>query len=875
MARPLVRLSVATVLAVALSQLAVVGSAHAAALAADPAALVDPFVGTGSNSDFSAGNTFPGADLPHGMLQWGPDTTSRPSGGGYNYADNAITGFSLTHVDGPGCAAAGDVPILPVTGALDSNPGADSESFSHSSETASPGFYSVSLGNGTSVALTTTTRAGIGRFTFAGTGGSLLFKLGKPQNTYVGSTFDAAGNNQVTGSVTSSGFCEAGNVFTLYFAISFDQAFTAAGTYGGGGYATFGANSVDARVGISYTSVAEARANLAAEVAGRSFAQVRAAAHTAWTTALDKIAIGGGTTAEQTGFYTALYHADLFPSVISDADGGYRGFDGAVHLVGAGHQAEYADFSTWDIYRSQAQLTAFLDPAAAGDMAQSIVDDYVQGGTLTKWGMNNGETYIMVGDSAVPVLADYYAFGATGFDTSTALSAMIAEQTTDTNVTPGVTYLDRFGYLPTNSIYGCCHQYATTSTQIEYDTDDFALSAFAGALGDTTTRARFRDRAQDWANIFNTSSGYLQPRHSNGRWMDGFTPALITGTQSNDFAEGDALTYTPDIPFNLARLASLEGGNAAMVSYLDHALGSYQGLASVIGTQANLGNEPSIELPWEYDWFGAPAKTQATVRAVQDRLWSDSPGGIPGNDDLGEMSAWYVWSALGLYPGIPGTADLAIGSPLFPTAVVATGRGTLTVNAPAAADGTPYVQSLAVNGTAYALTYLPPVAGPTTLDFTLGSSPSSWGTATADAPPSYDGTPGTGVAQPVGTITETATGQCVDDRGAGTSNGTAIQMHPCNNTNAQSWTVVPDRTLQVLTDCMDVQNGATTSGTPVQLHTCNGTGAQQWRPNAAGELVNPASGLCLTDPSANATKDTELTITTCTGAAGQSWTLPS
>ena len=868
------RLAVVTVAAVVVSLAAAVTPAQAATLVSDPTALVNPFVGTGSNSDFSAGNTFPGADVPHGMLQWSPDTSSRPSGGGYNYADSSITGFSLSHVDGPGCAAAGDVPILPITGALGSDPGSDSESFSHSSETASPGYYSVSLGNGASVALTTTPRAGVGQFTFpSGTTASLLFKLNNPQNTYVSSTFSTVGDDEVTGSVTSSGFCEATNSFTLYFAVSFDQAFTAGGTYSGGGYATFATDSVTARVGISYTSAAEAQANLAAEVGGKTFAQVQAAAKADWTTALDAVRIGGGTTTQQTIFYTALYHADLFPSVISDADRSYRGFDGAVHTVGSGHSDEYADFSTWDTYRSQAQLTALVDTQAADDMAQSMVDDYQQGGTLTKWGMNNGETYIMVGDSAVPQLAAYYAFGATGFDTATALSAMITEQTTDTNVTPGVTYLDSFGYLPTNSIYGCCHEYATTSTQLEYDIDDFALSAFAGALGNTAAATKFRNRAQDWENIFNTSSGYLQPRHSNGRWMDGFNASLITSTASNDFAEGDALTYTPDIPFNLAKLASLEGGNSAMISYLNNVLGGYQGLGSVIGTQANLGNEPGIEMPWEYDWFGEPYKTQATVRAVEDQLWSNTPGGIPGNDDLGEMSAWYVWSAIGLYPETPGTADLAIGSPLFPAAVVATGHGTLTVNAPAAADADPYVQSLTVNGTASALTYLPPISAATTLDFALGGSASSWGTAAADAPPSYDGTPGAGVTEPVGTITETSTGKCVDDSGSGTSNGTAIQIYTCNGTSAQSWTGAPDHTWQVLTDCMDVTGGATTSGTLIQLHTCNGTGAEQWVQNSVGELVNPQSGLCLTDPSAG-TKGTRLDIAACTGAAGQRWTLP-
>ena len=889
MANRFIRLLTASAL-VALAVSANPVAAHAASLVTSPDSLVNPFVGTGSNSDYSAGNTFPGADVPHGMLQWSPDTSSRPNGGGYNYADSSISGFSLTHVSGVGCQAAGDVPILPITGSVGSSPGSDNESFSHSNETASPGYYSVALGNGTSAALTTSTHAGIGQFTFpASTSASLLLKLDSPDTPYVSSTLSTVSSNELTGSVTSSGFCEATNDFTVYFAIEFDQNYTAEGTYAstsagpGGAYVTFGtpsaAMTVTARVGISYTSTAEAQANLSTEVASKTFAQVEASAQASWTSSLDKIEVAGGTSTEQANFYTALYHAEQFPSVISDADGSYRGFDGSVHTVGSGHSNEYADFSNWDIYRSQAQLTALINPSAANDMAQSILDDYEQGGTLTKWGMNNGETYIMVGDSAVPVLADYYAFGATGFDTTTALSAMEKEQTTNTNVTPGVTYLDSFGYLPTNSIYGCCHEYATASTQLEYDIDDFALSAFAGKLGNVAVQTKFQNRAQDWENIFNTSSGYIQPRHSNGRWMDGFNAKLITGTSSNDFAEGDAFTYTPDIPFNIAELASLEGGNSSMVSYLDSVLGGYQGLASVIGTQANLGNEPSIEIPWEYDWVGEPYKAQSNIRAVEDQLWSNAAGGIPGNDDLGEMSAWYVWSALGLYPETPGTSDLAIGSPLFTQAVVSVGSAgkTLTIDAPNAADGNPYVQGLTVNGSSSSLAYLPAadVLSGTTLNFTLGSSAdTSWAAASADAPPSYNGTPGTGVTQPVGAITEAKTGKCIDDSNAGTSNGTAIQIYTCNSTNAQTWTVAPDNTLQVLTDCMDVTNGATTAGTNIQLHTCNGTAAEQWNQNSSGELVNPASGLCLTDNSNGATNKTQLELEACADTAGQIWTLP-
>ncbi|MGW1747557.1 lectin [Streptomyces sp. NPDC002092] len=870
----------AAALALAVSgQLA--GAAGAVAATADPVSSVNPYIGTGGNSDFSAGNTFPGADVPHGMLQWSPDTTSRPKGGGYNHADSAISGFSLTHVSGVGCDAAGDLPILPVAGSIGSDPAATTESFSHSDEQASPGSYSVSLGNGTSAALTTTTHAGIGQFTFPSSAqANLLLKVQNTQTPFTSSTLALSGQNTVTGSITSTGFCEDTTPITLYYAITFDHPFTASGAFSGGEYLTFdttNSRTVEARVGISYTSAVEAAANRDAEVTGKTFEAVKSAAASAWSTALSKIAVTGGTSDQRTVFYTALYHASLFPSVISDTDGSYRGFDNAVHTVGSGHSAKYADFSTWDTYRSQAQLTALLDPSAASDMAQSVVDDYQQGGTLTKWGMETAETHIMVGDSAVPLLAGYYAFGARNFDTATALSAMVKEQTTNTDVTPGVTYLDSFGYLPTNSLYGCCHEYATVSTQLEYDTDDFALSAFAGALGDGATQKKFQDRAQDWENIYNPSSGYIQPQHSNGRWMDGFNAKLISGTSSNDFAEGDAFTYTPMIPFNLARLASLEGGNASMASYLDSVLGGFQGLGSVIGTQSNLGNEPSIGLPWEYDWVGEPYKAQSTVRAVQDQLWTNAAGGLPGNDDLGEMSAWYVWSALGLYPEIPGTADLAIGSPMFTSAVVTTGSGqTLTVNAPAAADGSPYVQSLTLDGGAWNKAYVPAsyLTASTELDFTVSSSANTAWAATSP-PPSYDGTPGTGVAQPSGPITETVTGKCVDDAGSGTSNGTAIQIYTCNGTSAQTWKVVPDGTLQVLNDCMDVTNGATASGTKVQLHTCNGTQAEQWQKDASGEIVNPVSGLCLTDSSNGATNKTQLTIASCAGSAGQRWAVSS
>ncbi|MEU5313946.1 hypothetical protein AB0G52_34775, partial [Streptomyces sp. NPDC021562] len=245
----------AAALALAVSAQPAGAAGAVAAATADPVSLVNPYIGTGGNGDFSAGNTFPGADVPHGMLQWSPDTSSRPKGGGYGYSDSAVSGFSLTHVSGVGCDAAGDLPILPVVGSLGSDPASTTESFSHSGETASPGSYSVSLGNSTSVALTTGTRAGIGRFTFPSSAqASLLLKVQDTQTPYAASTLGLSGGDTVTGSITSTGFCEDTTPITLYYAITFDQPFTATGTFTGGEYLTFDTTSnrtVEARVGIS------------------------------------------------------------------------------------------------------------------------------------------------------------------------------------------------------------------------------------------------------------------------------------------------------------------------------------------------------------------------------------------------------------------------------------------------------------------------------------------------------------------------------------------------------------------------------------------------------------------------------------------------
>jgi hypothetical protein len=448
------------------------------------------------------------------------------------------------------------------------------------------------------------------------------------------------------------------------------------------------------------------------------------------------VGTAGGTGAQQAVFYTALYHASLHPNIISDLDGQYPGFNGSVQTVDSGHSAVYANYSGWDIYRSQAQLEALTDPQVASDTAQSMIDDYKQTGQFPKWSEDNGETYVMVGDPAEEILAEYYAFGGRSFDTSTALTDMIAEATNANNNRPGLTYLEQLGYLPTNGSYGCCNFYGAAATTLEYDSADFAVAAFAGALGDSADQTKFTNRAQDWQNIYDRNSGFVQPRDYSGSWTSGFSP-----TSLSNFVEEDGWQYTLMVPFNLHGLATAMGGDGAMNKYLNTVLSSYTGANGY----TDLGNEPALDIPWEYDYTGEPYQTQHVVRQVQDQIWTDAPGGLAGNDDLGEMSSWYVWSALGMYPETPGTADLALGSPLFTQIVLTLPSGnTLTINGNGAADASPYVQSATWNGGAWNNSYVPSGALTSggTLDFTLGSTANtSWAAAANQAPPSYAGNP--------------------------------------------------------------------------------------------------------------------------------------
>jgi predicted alpha-1,2-mannosidase len=836
----------------------------------DLANIVNPLLGTSNG-----GNVFPGAVAPFGMVQLSPVTKPNgAAGGNYQYSDNQLVGFALTGLSGPGCDGGGDVPILPSMG----TPQFSNATFSHTRELAHAGIYQLTTDDGISTDLTATQRSGMARFKFPRAGqANLLFRL--KNSPYGGApfTFNFVSSTEVSGSVTAGNFCGSGTTYTVYFDVVFDRPYARSGTPESGNYyVSFDVSTnltVQAKVGLSYVSIANAVGNRTAENGGWNLEATQKATHDAWNNLLTLIRISGGTTDQQTAFYTALYHSLLHPNVVSDSNGQYLGFDNQVHTVSPGHAAQYGTFSGWDIYRSQAQLEALLVPTIASDTAQSMVNDYNQSGRLPKWALNNQETYVMNGDPGAVILADYYAFGARAFDTSGALAAALYQAYNTNNDRPGLDYLKTLGYLPSDGTYGPANFYGPVSTLLEYNTADFAVGAFARALGDVTSANDLSNRAQDWKLAFNRGSGFMQPRMLNGVWRSGFDP---TQNQDGDFVEGTSWQYTGMVPFNVRGLADAMGGNARYIDYLDAVLADFHGSA---GAHADLGNEPSVELPWEYDYVGQPWKTQQVVRQVVNALWPNSPSGWNvGNDDLGAMSSWYVWAALGMYPMTPGTSDLALASPLFPLSTIRLANGnTLTINAPAATADTPYVQSLTFNGAQWNNAYAPPsaITSGGTLAYSLGTTPNkSWASAASAAPPSYPGNGGPAFPSPAGPITSAIPGKCVDvDRGS-SENYTKVQIWGCNGTNAQNWAIDSDGRIRAFGKCLDVYHSGTANNSLVQLFDCNGSGAQYWVPQANGALLNPQSGRCLDDPGSSSTDGTQLQLYDCNGTDAQRWDLP-
>jgi predicted alpha-1,2-mannosidase len=735
------------------------------ALVSDPADYVDPLIGTGrGGSTVGEINDFPGPAAPFGMMQFSPDTAG--SYAGYQYHSDRIRGFSMDHAS-VGCRAFGDVPILPVTGPVGSAPWNRTEHFTHTGEQAEPGYYAVNLDDsGVRAELTATTRTGLASFTFprGAAAAQLLVKAGGSHSPVKSAGVRVVGDREVTGSVTTGNFCSKGNQYTVYYAITFDRPFTAHGTWDGtavtadgdsatasaaGAYLTFGdggSRTVRAKVAMSYVSVAGAEANMAAEVPGWDLDALHRQTRAQWTAALGRVRVAGRDTGELKTFYTALYHSLMHPNTFNDADGRYIGFDGRIRTLPAGH-AQYTNFSDWDTYRSLAPLQAMLFPRQASDMAQSLVNDARQSGWWPRWPLANSSTGQMSGDNSVPLVASLYAYGARDFDLTTALAYLVKGATTVDpapgayHERPGIAdYVER-GYAPDNDAARGDHGHVGASETLEWAVDDFAISRLAAAAGRQDVARTFALRGQNWQNILDPATGYLEPRGDDGRFPDqaGFQAPGSGKFGQEGYDEGNAAQYNWLVPQDMAGLIAAMGGADAAAGRLD-----------AFFTQLNAGpnapymwagNEVDFGAPWVYDQVGRPWKAQQTVRDIATSLFSPTPDGEPGNDDLGAQSSWYVWAALGMYPATPGTADLALHSPLFPRAVIdLPGTGDLDIRAPEASDATPYVHRLTLDGRPWPRTFLPAsvLAHGARLDFTLSGTPDThWAASPSAASPSY------------------------------------------------------------------------------------------------------------------------------------------
>lgn len=795
-----------------------------AATAQGPASKVDPLVGTAAGApNFQTGggggNTTPAATLPFGMIAFGPDSSpalrNRP--GGYSYRDHRIRGFSLHHVSGAGCSIYQDIGLMPTTERLRGSPvhpdDADLDrrymaDFSHESEAASPGFYRVLLDPDgkaeTSVALTAAQRSGIARIRFPRRGpAGILINAGASATGALASSVQIdASRHEVTGSVTSGGFCDENNTYTLHFVARFGSGFKSFGTWNrnqfdpgstasadalspdqdytgeqegvgrkgptaqAGAFVGFGGRRVEARVGISYVSVDNARANLEAEIGGKTLPAVRGAATAAWNDALGRISVSGGKRQDIRRFYTALYHALLHPSTVSDANGQYAGMDGEVQQ--AEGFVKYSDFSGWDVYRTQIPLLAMLFPQRASHIAQSLVADWRESGWLPGWSVGPGQTKVSPGDPAAPAIASIYALGAHSFDHEAALQAMV-HGATQTGTSPNAGYVERpglaeymaLGYVPydlnvetsaASRESGFQLVRGTAATTLEYAIADFAIARYAASHCNPTTYTQFMARSANWAQEFDPAADRIQPRFASGAF------ASVAPADTAGFIEGSSEQYTWSVPHDVAGLIAALGGPEAARARLDAHMSALN--AGPKSAQAFLGNEVSLWTPWLYTWLGQPYRTQELVRRALLKLYYGrpskgkggsgkskrrdraelSPGAFPGNDDLGEMSSWYLFGALGFYPAIPGTDVLVLGSPLFKQATIHLPGGAVTIDAPAASRERPYVGGLAIDGSPVDQPWVPfaELADGAQLHFALAAEPNpAWGSGGEAAPPSF------------------------------------------------------------------------------------------------------------------------------------------
>ena len=674
-----------------------------------------PMVGTAFT-----GHTFPAAIRPSGMVSPGPDTglNDWPHCSGYHYDDTSILGFSQTHMSGTGCPDMCDLMLIPVTGdprweaGTPEDPDSGYRSrFSHESEEARPGWYAVTLDDyGIRCEITTTDRCPFYRFTYpAGKPSGLLFDMTHGND---GGVIDCwvsvAGDHAVQGMRRSRGFI---NDHVQYFHAEFSEPVLESSVRPAEGlearadgtlpaaklYVRFPeGKQVSVKIGVSTVSAEAARSNLVVEIPGWDFEKVRADATRAWDEALSPIRATFNTEQERETFYTALYHSLIVPNLITDVDGSYRGWDKGVHRSDV---PLYTNYSLWDTYRALHPLLDILAPQRNVAFINSMLERYKQIGSLPINEYGTCETYCMIGYHALPVICEAILLGLDGFDKELAFEAMKA---ITLDPARGVGDYIRYGYIP------CDKEPESVSKTLEYAFDDWCLYRAAQKLGKEDEARIYRQRAASWRNLYDPSTGFMRGRMADGSWRTPFHPENMThlGRENADYTEGNAWQYTFYVPHDIQDYIALSGGADAFAAKLDEFFtrpvnaedNTVVDVTGLIGQYAH-GNEPSHQAAYLYIFAGQPRKTQELVARIKQELYANTPDGLCGNDDCGQMSAWYIFSALGFYPVAPCSGQLVLGSPSVKEAVLSLPGGkTFTVRAPAASAENIHVRSVSLNG---------------------------------------------------------------------------------------------------------------------------------------------------------------------------------
>lgn len=720
--------------------------------AADLADLPDPLVGTDSKFELSHGNTYPAVFVPFATANWTPQTTE--GGWTYQYSKDSIRGFRLTHRPSAWTVDWGSFSLMPVTGDLKVLPDARTSKFRHQNETARAYRYSVMLEDYKTLAeMAPTTHGGILRFTFPKTDHAYVVVDGNPGGSSVQIHPET---NTITGTNAHTAKGTAPN-FAIYFVAVFDRPFQSYGTWDAkgakdtskertgphvGAYAAFAAGDgarVTVRVGTSLISLEQARRNLNTELPHADLDQVAARAREEWDRALGRIEIRGGTDAQRRTFYTALYHTREFPRLLDEKDAGgkqvhYSPYDGKVHPG-----PMFSDVGFWDVFRAQFPLLTILDPGKDAEIIRALVNIYDEAGWLPTW-PDPVETNVMIGTHADSVIADAYMKGIRDYDVAKAYAAIRKDGTEKGTgifaARRGIEDYLRLGYVPADKVK------ESAASTLEYAYDDFCIAQMARALGHQDDYRTFMAHSKNYRNIFDRQTGFMRGRNSDGTWMEPFDPLDWGGA----FTEGNAWQWLWSVQQDVPGLIQLLGGRDGFIRKLDtfftmtsdFKVGGYKQVIHEM-TEAKLGNmgqyahinEPVHHVIYLYDYVGQPWKAQKWVHEVMDRLYKPGPDGWLGDEDNGQMSAWYVLTAMGFYPPTPGRPIYALGSPLFDEAKIHLENGkTFTIDADRTGPGDIYVQSATLNGKPLNRAWIThdEIRNGGVLRFRLGSKPNeNWG----------------------------------------------------------------------------------------------------------------------------------------------------